>query len=351
MIYDKKATYPAIAWWLISCCFMVFIMVVIGGITRLTGSGLSMVEWKPLIGAIPPLNEAAWLDVFEKYQQSPEFKHVNHDMDLEGFKQIFFWEWFHRLWGRLIGLVYFIPFVYFLCRKQLPMKYLGQFIGFFILGGLQGLMGWYMVKSGLVDNPAVSQYRLAAHLLLAFLIFGVMLRMALRLGLKPHEKHLRYPPLRLHMLVCFAFVTLTIIWGALVAGLDAGLIYNTFPLMGGGLWPSEIWHLSPFWLNFFENHAMVQFTHRLLAVTTAVAILAYVARSSAFEKPKRCHYAFASLAIAVGLQVLLGIATLLSHVHLHVAVTHQAFAFVLLGCLIWTAGEIRSMDYPQKKDT
>ena len=350
MTHNKEITYPAVSYWLLSCCFMVFIMVVIGGITRLTGSGLSIVEWKPLMGAIPPLNESAWLDVFTKYQQSPEFKHVNHDMDLSGFKQIFFWEWFHRLWGRLIGMVYFLPFVYFLHQRQIPRKYMFSFIGFFLLGAAQGLMGWYMVKSGLVDNPAVSQYRLAAHLFLAFLIFGLMLRMALRLGLAPHTKRLRYPPLRLHMIICFVSMTLTILWGAFVAGLDAGLIYNTFPLMAGGLWPSEIWHLSPFWINLFENHATVQFMHRLLAVTTAGILLSYVLRSYAFSKPKRSHWAFVSLAMATCAQVSLGIATLLTQVHTHIAVTHQAVAFILLGCLIWTAGEIRSMDIPYKKD-
>jgi heme A synthase len=226
----------AVAWWLFACCAMVFVTMVVGGVTRLTHSGLSIVEWKPLIGALPPLSHADWLELFAKYQQTPEFIKRNHDMTLDGFQFIFWWEWAHRLSGRLIGVVFFVPYVWFLLRGKLRGALAAKVFGFFILGGLQGAMGWYMVKSGLVDDPRVSQYRLAAHLGLAFLLFGLMFWTGLgmlqarqaKVGAGDTARTTR----RLgNGLVALVFIM--VLSGALVAGIHAGLAYNTFPLMNG----------------------------------------------------------------------------------------------------------------------
>jgi cytochrome c oxidase assembly protein subunit 15 len=230
----------AVAWWLFACCAMVFVTMVVGGVTRLTHSGLSIVEWKPLIGALPPLSHADWLELFAKYQQTPEFIKRNHDMTLDGFQFIFWWEWAHRLSGRLIGVVFFVPYVWFLLRGKLRGALAAKVFGFFILGGLQGAMGWYMVKSGLVDDPRVSQYRLAAHLGLAFLLFGLMFWTGLgmlqarqaKVGAGDTARTTR----RLgNGLVALVFIM--VLSGALVAGIHAGLAYNTFPLMNGNFVP------------------------------------------------------------------------------------------------------------------
>lgn len=226
---------PAIFWWLIATAAMIFLMAVIGAVTRLTESGLSMVEWRPLIGALPPLNEAEWQRVFSLYQQSPEFQKVNAWMDLAEFKKIFFWEWLHRLWGRAIGLVFAIPLIYFIVRKHLSGDLIWKAIALFILGGSQGVLGWYMVQSGLVDRPSVSHFRLAAHLSLAFVLYGLTVSLAVTVyqRLKNMPAQTLFKP----GLITLALVTITVIWGAFVAGLDGGLIYNEWPQMGGQFMP------------------------------------------------------------------------------------------------------------------
>lgn len=314
--------------WLLTCAAMVLAMAVIGAITRLTESGLSITEWKPFAGALPPLNAADWAAAFDLYQKTPEYIHKNAGMSLADFKQIFFWEWFHRLWGRLIGVVFALPLIWMAVRRAVPQGYGWAFLGVLVLGGLQGAMGWYMVQSGLVDRPAVSHYRLAAHLGLAFVIYAVLLRLALDFVtvpriLMPAAPREQTAKARLFGLLCIAMLANTIVWGAFTAGLDAGLIYNTFPLMGGHLLPQDATFLQPLWMNFVESHAGVQFMHRWLATGTGVLILAYAIRVR--------HTA---LAMMVVVQVGLGIATLLSHVQIALAATHQAGAFMLAGLLV-----------------
>ena len=322
--YKKPVLY-----WLFSLCLLVFVMVVIGGVTRLTNSGLSMVEWKPLLGAIPPLSEADWQNVYAKYQQFPEYKIINNQMSLSEFKFIFYWEYFHRLTGRLLGLVFLLPFVFFLIRrafdKQLGFKI---FVGF-ILGGLQGLMGWYMVKSGLVDRPDVSHYRLAAHLTLAFVIFAYLYW--LYLDIKNDFKSQKHPLFKLGW-VWTGLVLLQIVYGAFVAGKNAGIGYNTFPKMGQEWLPAQAFMMSPTWINFFENNIGLQFTHRWLA---ALLVLGFVLLSIIIKSKGRIHKAKLFLGGALSLQFLLGVATLLAMVPLHLAALHQAGAFFLFACSIY----------------
>jgi cytochrome c oxidase assembly protein subunit 15 len=333
----------AVAWWLFACCALVFLTMVVGGVTRLTHSGLSIVEWKPLIGALPPLSHADWLELFAKYQQTPEFIKRNHDMTLEGFQFIFWWEWAHRLSGRLIGVVFFLPYVWFLVRGRLRGALAGKVFGFFILGGLQGAMGWYMVKSGLVDDPRVSQYRLAAHLGLAFLLFGLMFWTGLGM-LQPRRaagamwQKSALATRRLgNWLVALVFIM--VLSGALVAGIRAGLAYNTFPLMNGHFLPPEAFVVEPLWLNFFTNMATVQFDHRLIAWALMGLIPWFSWRIWTETPTARLPAAVLTLWLAV--QVGLGIATLLLQVPVALGAAHQAGAMVLFGIVLWANHAIR----------
>ncbi len=326
---QKINAHNTITLWLYLTAFMVFTMAVIGAITRLTESGLSMVEWKPLIGALPPLSEAEWQRVFAKYQQTPEFIKVNSWMSLEDFKHIFFWEWLHRLWGRLIGLVYAAPLLYFWIRNKIPTGYKPRLLFILFLGALQGVMGWYMVKSGLIDRPSVSHFRLAAHLGLAFLIFAALIWTA-----QDIENRKTF-----QVSFCFkrqAWATLyllfiTVIWGAYVAGLDAGMVYNEFPFMGGAILPSDALYHSPIWVNFFQNPVGIQFLHRWLGILSCIAVIAVHVRALKNGLKTKDVYA---LPFIVLLQVGLGISTLLSMVWLPLAALHQATALLLLGTYI-----------------
>lgn len=339
-----KAPRTVIAW-LFVCAAAVFAMALIGAITRLTESGLSMVEWRPLMGALPPLNEAEWERVFGLYKETPQYRDTFPDMTIGEFKNIFFWEWFHRFWGRMIGVLYAVPFFWFLIRGKLPKDYLPSFFAYLLLGAAQGGMGWYMVKSGLVDMPAVSHYRLAAHLGLAFLIFGLLFHTALRLCWTQRAPGAeRLSPLETHVRICLFLTAVTMVWGAFVAGLDAGLLYNSFPMMGDYPWPPEMFDESPFWVNFVENPAAVQFTHRCLAILTGLAVLSFALRSRYFNPPPRARRIFAALAIVVLAQIGLGIATLLTGVDIVYAVAHQGGAMVLLALLIAARHEV-----PDKK--
>lgn len=318
-----------IALWLFICAASVFLMIIIGAITRLSESGLSIVEWKPLIGAIPPLNEAEWHDVFTQYQQSPEFQKKNFWMELGDFKKIFFWEWLHRFWGRMIGLIFALPLAWFWLRGQIPPERKIKFLGILALGGAQGLMGWYMVQSGLIDEPAVSHYRLAAHLGLALLILALLLWQGLSvLNIKRHP----HPALHFHTGLVLLFAAVTIFWGALTAGLDAGLVYNeTFPKMGGQWLPPDFWAHPSFLANILQHHSGVQFMHRWLALLTVALIFTLWAHG--FYK-RAAFPALQALAIMALMQMGLGIATLLSGVNLHIAVTHQAGAVMVLALLV-----------------
>jgi len=311
--------------WLFICAGFVAVMVVIGAITRLTDSGLSMVEWRPLIGTLPPLSDAEWMRVFQAYQASPEFVHKNGWMVLSDFKQIFFWEWFHRLWGRLIGVVFAVPFFVFMIRGWIPQGERLKLIGMLALGGAQGYMGWYMVQSGLADIPAVSHYRLAAHLGLALLIVSLLLWLGLRFrGVVQHPDRALY----MHGWVVLGILCLTIFWGAYVAGLDAGLIYNSYPLMNGHVIPSEIFQLSPIWINFLEQPGGVQFVHRWLGMAVMIAVISFVVRAVRY-RGHNGWYIWA-LGLMVVVQFALGLATLLSAVYLPLGVLHQLGAVILL---------------------
>lgn len=301
---------------------MVLVMVVLGGLTRLTHSGLSMVEWQPL-SVLPPMNEADWEATFAKYRLSPEFRLVNSDMTLSGFKGIFWLEYIHRLWGRTIGLVFAFPLAFFFMRKMVDAALARRLIGILFLGGLQGLMGWVMVKSGLVDAPDVSHYRLAAHLMLAFLILGALLWTALDLLPRPAATG---PASHGGATMLLILVGLTATWGAFVAGLDAGLVYNTFPLMNERLFPSEGLDMSPVLLNFVENHGTVQFTHRVLAIATvALASGLWLAE----RRSGRVGAALTATALWAWVQASLGVGTLLMQVPVALASIHQAGAVIL----------------------
>ncbi|MGB8273706.1 MAG: COX15/CtaA family protein [Alphaproteobacteria bacterium] len=334
----------AVAVWLLACCAMVFVMVVLGGVTRLTHAGLSIVEWQPLMGLIPPLSEPAWLDVFTKYQAYPEYQQLNHAMTLAEFKAIFWLEYFHRLWGRLIGAVFLVPFLYFLAKGQIERQLRPHLALLFVLGGLQGLLGWYMVKSGLVDRPDVSQYRLAAHLAVAFAIYGYMFWLALGLiyGGAGHMTDKRAPAAAGRGALLCALVFATAMIGAFVAGLDAGFAFNTFPLMNGSLIPEDFLALSPWYRNFFENVPAVQFAHRWLAIATFALIVLFWAGARTMTLPSPTRIFLHGLLLTAALQVALGIATLLLVVPVPLAALHQAGALALFTAALACTHRLRA---------
>jgi cytochrome c oxidase assembly protein subunit 15 len=331
-----------IAWWLLICCALIFAMVVLGGVTRLTGSGLSMVNWKPIAGVLPPIGQVAWEREFEHYRQSPEYAYVNKVMSLGEFKGIFWFEYAHRLLGRLIGVAFLLPFLYFLLRRRIDASLGPKLVIMFVLGGLQGLLGWYMVKSGLVDDPHVSQYRLAAHLGLAILIYAYMLWTAVGIlwGGQKVEAGGRNRLATITMALVVA-VFVTMISGAFVAGLKAGMIYNTFPLMGDTWLPEAMWSVSPAWLNIFENAATVQFNHRLLAIATFLSIVALWLGAGRVSLTRSQRVWLHAVCIVAVVQVALGVSTLLLRVPVSLAALHQAGAMALLTALLCLAYETR----------
>ncbi len=335
----------SVAVWLLLCAAMVFAIVVVGGITRLTHSGLSIVEWQPLLGALPPLSHTDWETLFAKYRETPEFRLVNFDIDLAGFQRIFWWEWIHRLLGRLIGVVFLLPFVWFLMRARLERALAWKLAGVFLLGALQGALGWYMVASGLVDDPRVSHFRLTAHLGVALAIFAAELWIALDL-LAPERRLGAQRGLDRFALVIAAVVFVIALSGGFVAGLRAGYAYNTFPLMNGHWIPPEILLLEPWWKNFFYNMATVQFVHRSIAwlLTVLVPLLWWRALAGPLAPSQRraCH---ALLAVLI-LQVTLGIATLLTAVPVSLGAAHQGGAVLLLAAALWAAHELAANAAP-----
>jgi len=334
----------AVAAWLLACCALVFAMIVVGGVTRLTHSGLSITEWQPIVGTLPPLSDADWQAAFAKYQDTPEYKLVNHGMSLPEFKGIFWWEYFHRLVGRLIGVVFFVPLAWFALRRAIPHGYGWKLVGIFVLGGLQGAMGWYMVKSGLVDDPRVSQFRLTAHLLLAFVILGAMLWVALSLldPVRARVADARARGARRFAFAVLALVLAMIATGGFVAGIRAGFAYNTFPLMNGHVVPPEIMVIEPWWRNFFYNMATVQFDHRLVAYALAIAVpvLWWRVRTTP-ALPARARVGAVLLLGMLAVQIALGIATLLLVVPLPLAALHQAGAVVVFGLALNVAHALR----------
>ena len=333
---DSAPVPSAVGWWLLACAALVFAMVVLGGVTRLTGSGLSMVRWHPVTGVLPPIGADAWRREFEAYRASPEYRLVNRGMTLAEFRRIFWVEYAHRALGRGVGVAFLVPFLVFLAMRSIPRRLVPRLAGVFVLGGAQGVLGWYMVRSGLVDEPRVSQYRLAAHLSLAVLIYLYLLALALRVLDPGHAGGgARARAGRPAWLALAAGVSVfaTVVMGAFVAGLKAGHVYPTFPKMGAFWVPPGMFEAAPWWRNLFENPVTAQFTHRALALGSSLLVIAAWAASLRAGLPRGARvWAWASLA-AVALQVALGVATLLGHVPVPLAAAHQAGAVALLTCV------------------
>jgi len=329
-VSSASSSSRALRLWLIVVAGLIFAMVLVGGATRLTESGLSIVEWKPLTGTVPPLSESAWQAEFEKYQTIPQYQQVNRGMTLAEFKLIYWWEWAHRLLGRLIGAAFLLPFLWFLWRGIVEPALRGWLWGIFGLGAVQGAVGWWMVASGLAERVNVSPYRLAFHLTLACAIFALIVWTIRRLRPQP----LANAPMRLRAtaVVLLALVLGQIYWGALVAGLSAGLLNNTWPLIDGRVVPAaaSLFFNEPWWRNLFENPLTVQFTHRTIAYVLWIAALAHAidaARAGRAGLPM-------VLAIALTIQAALGIATLLNQVPILLALAHQGVAIIVLAIAV-----------------
>ncbi|SDU06757.1 COX15/CtaA family protein [Stappia sp. ES.058] len=331
----------AIRIWLYAVCLLILAMIVVGGATRLTDSGLSITEWEPIHGVIPPLSVAEWEEELEKYRQIPEYQLVNKGMSLGEFQFIYWWEWGHRLLGRVIGLAFFVPLVWLWARGRVESGLIPWLIGGFALGGMQGVIGWWMVASGLVDRVDVSQYRLATHLTLACLIFAYLFGLARYLALIPATVP-RRPAFRgpytgaAAALIALLFVQVFL--GGLVAGLKAGLSFNTWPLMDGAFIPSGLWTMAPVWLNHFESALTVQFQHRMTAY--ALAIAAVWLWVSVMRNPAARHLSAVALALVlvIFIQMAIGIATLLGQVPFWLALAHQGFIVAVIAACIefWT---------------
>ena len=324
--------------WLLSGCFLVFVMVVVGGITRLTNSGLSMTDWHLVTDTFPPLTEAKWQETFEQYKKFPEYQKINihNDFTLSDYKFIYFWEWFHRLIGRVLGFVFIIPFVYFLIKKKIDKSTLNKCFILLGMGALQGFLGWFMVRSGLVDNPDVSHFRLSLHLTFAFITFAYTLWVALDL-IYPNKNEVILP---LQKIARFAlvFLLLQINYGGFVAGLNAGLIHNHWPLMSDGQFFHESIILEKdTWLQrLTEGKSGVQFVHRTLAYFVVGFILLLAFKSHKFDLNKEQKSGINALVILVFLQFTLGVFTLLYSVPLWLGLTHQVVAFFLLTAMTYT---------------
>ena len=322
--------------WLLIGAFLVASMVVIGGITRLTQSGLSMVEWKLIMGSVPPMNELEWETTFDKYKQFPEYQKLNIHYTLSNFKSIFWWEYSHRLLGRVMGLIFIIPFLFFLIKKQLDKPLLKKLLFVLFMGAFQGFLGWFMVKSGLVNTPHVSHYRLAAHLITAFFLFGYIIHLAFTIGW-PSKITIRIPYYRASLKVLLLLISSQILVGAFVAGLKAGLFYPTFPTMNGEWMPAIIskdYSLLG-WESLFNSIASVQFIHRWLGITVwVVIILIGVVYLSSLIKKQQNSFWF--LLIAISIQALLGIYTLIYSVPITLAVLHQLGALLTIMAWVYT---------------
>tara|TARA_B110000014_G_scaffold157199_1_gene110488 strand:+ start:3251 stop:4267 length:1017 start_codon:yes stop_codon:yes gene_type:complete len=328
---NKKVIY-----WLFTGCALIFIMVVVGGITRLTHSGLSMPDYKLISGTIPPINDQQWQEAFELYKQYPEYQKLNSNISLTEFKGIFFWEWLHRVIGRFIGLVFIIPFLYFIITRQLDKSTIKKTIILLILGGFQGFLGWYMVKSGLVDRPDVSHYRLAAHLTTAFVTFAFTLWVALDL-IFPIKQTINKTYRNL-IRIGLAILFIQIIYGAFVAGLDAGFIHNHWPMMSEGKFMHEtvLTEKTPVYKNFIEGRSGVQFVHRILAFIVVISIVIIYIKGKKIAVSNYQLNGLNSLLILVGLQSLLGVLAILLQVPLWLGIAHQIGAFLLLSSMIFT---------------
>ncbi|MGH6876663.1 MAG: COX15/CtaA family protein [Rhizomicrobium sp.] len=352
----------AVGLWLLVLALLVAAMVTLGGLTRLTGSGLSITEWQPVTGVVPPLTEHAWQTEFAKYQHIPQYRLENAGMNLADFKAIYWWEWTHRLLGRLIGVVFLLPFIGFAATGAIPRRDWPRMALLFALGGLQGVVGWWMVESGLETRVSVSQYRLAIHLGVAILLFGALLWTAfsyLRSPFPPPSAgevpsravraerdrrtgsaRRRAESLRVAGWALLALVYVQMLLGALVAGLHAGLIYNTWPSMNGRVVPEGAFALHPWWRNFFENPGLAQFDHRLTAYLVVIAAGGFWLVVRRFDTGNRLRVSSNALVAIVLVQIALGIATLLNQVPIALAALHQATAVALFAAALWNAYEI-----------
>lgn len=331
----NPAQNKAVGIWLLCVAALIAAMVVVGGLTRLTGSGLSITQWKPVTGVVPPLSDSAWQHEFSLYQRIPQYKFQNRSMTLDEFKTIYWWEWTHRFLGRFIGLAFLLPFLWFVWRGAIGRKDIPRMVLLFALGGLQGAVGWWMVASGLEARLSVSQYRLAVHLGVAIVLLGAMIWIALEYlrgtGTRKEPAGLAFT------LVGLVYVQMLL--GALVAGLHAGLIYNTWPSMDGRIFPEGAFFSQPWWINFFENPGLVQFDHRIGAYVVALAVMAiwYLGRRLAGPARKVQHILLALMA----LQIVLGILTLLHQAPISLSALHQITAAALFSAAVWHAFEMR----------
>lgn len=328
-----------VGYWLLTLNAMIFVMVILGGITRLTDSGLSIMEWAPILGTLPPFSHSEWQRLFDLYQTTLQFHQINADMNLEGFKDIFWWEYAHRLWGRIMGLVFILPVLYFTFKGYLNRNLIKR-LGFILcLGMVQGFIGWIMVASGFGDRTEVSQYRLALHLALALLLYAVIFWQALNLLFSHYDQAV--PSLHRHGGVALLLIAFEIVVGAFVAGLNGGLIYNNFPMMGEGWLAPDIFILSPWWINFFENPIAAQFLHRLCAGFVAIAVISLTIRVRKSDLPSYIKRRFYLVPLMLAIQAFLGISTLILAVPIVLAVAHQAGALLLLTAMLFALHALR----------
>ena len=342
----------AVGLWLLSVAAVILAMITVGGLTRITGSGLSITQWDPILGAIPPLSDAAWADAFAKYRQIPQYIHENAGMSLAAFQGIFWWEWAHRFLGRLLGVLFFVPFVWFAFAGAIARSEWPRMVVLFALGGLQGFVGWWMVMSGLETRDSVSQYRLAMHLGVALLLLVAILWTALEYLRRPPPETLRVSTSPMgggeKWPIAFAgLVYVQMLLGALVAGLHAGLIYNTWPSMDGRLFPEGAFFASPWWINFFENPGLAQFDHRIGAYIIAASALALWWRGREARLAGMARRSGNALLHLTLFQIALGIATLLLQAPEFLAALHQLAAALLLCTAVWYAFEIRQQQVAQ----
>lgn len=324
--------------WFWTGAVLVFLMLVVGGITRLTQSGLSMVDWRPIMGAVPPMNMAEWQEAFNQYKQYPEYQQLNPDMTLSEFKYIFFWEYIHRMLGRFIGLVFLVPFAWFWFRGRFNRSLKRRSLLLLFLGGGQGVMGWIMVKSGLDEVPYVSHYRLAIHLVLAFAVFACCVWFALDLYEKRRtwiRSQRVFRSIKRWIIGIGVLLVLQIIWGAYVAGLEAGYMYNSFPTMGGQWIPQQLHSMQPVLVNYVENPTTVQWGHRILGTLLGLAIIHFWIRLVSWNVNRQTILKTTLLLVLVIVQYVLGVITVLYGVPVVIGVLHQAFAMLLWGAWIY----------------
>ncbi|WP_341808328.1 COX15/CtaA family protein [Wolbachia endosymbiont (group E) of Neria commutata] len=325
----------AVTIWLFVCCIMVILMVGIGGFTRLTRAGLSITEWRPITGTLPPLSVEDWLKEKSKYEATPEYKAFNYGISMEKFQAIYLIEYMHRLIARLTGLIFILPFLYFTLRRKISKKVVIRLLVVLLFGTLQAFAGWYMVKSGLVAEPHVSHYRLALHLLLALVIFALLSYQFFDYQIKPQQTKLKISSDATYYVgIILTLVMIQIIFGAFVAGLNAGLIYNTFPLMDGHIIPNDLFFLQPAWLNIFENRVTVQFIHRALAFLILVLTVILTIENISVKSLR-------VMLLSVIIQIILGVVTLLLHVPTVIAIFHQVFSFILFASSLYSLCYLR----------